>query len=131
MFDVSFQKSVPQICRYTCEFNITQYGEDSMTDLAKYSDQERRESVKDILNLELVAHLESITPPNLPGSQEAAKKFQKENLTAAVSIPLLCYCIWWDTQWRLDSQVCILHHNIIKKDQNPQMKSLSQILRME
>ena len=64
-----------------------------MTDLAKYSDQERRESVKDILNLELVAHLESITPPNLPGSQEAAKKFQKENLTAAVSIPLLWYCI--------------------------------------
>ena len=65
-----------------------------MTDLAKYSDQERRESVKDILNLELVAHLESITPPNLPGSQEAAKKFQKENLTAAVSIPSLCYCIF-------------------------------------
>ena len=60
-----------------------------MTDLAKYSDQERRESVKDILNLELVAHLESITPPNLPGSQEAAKKF----LTAAVSISSLCYCI--------------------------------------
>ena len=70
--------------RYTCEFNITQYGEDSMTDLAKYSEQERKDSVKDILNLGLVAHLESDTPPNLPGSQEAAKKFQKENLTAAV-----------------------------------------------
>ena len=57
-----------------------------MTDLAKYSDQERRELVKGILNLELVAHLESIAPPNLPGSEEAPKKFQKENLTAAVSI---------------------------------------------
>ena len=55
-----------------------------MTDLAKYSDQERRDSVKDILNLGLIARLESDTPPNLPGSQEAAKRFQKENLTAAV-----------------------------------------------
>ena len=57
-----------------------------MTDLAKYSEQERRESVKDILNLGLVALLESDIAPNLPGSQEAAKKFQKENLTAAVNI---------------------------------------------
>ena len=55
-----------------------------MTDLAKYSEQERKDTVKDILNLGLIAHLESDTPPNLPGSQEAAKKFQKENLAAAV-----------------------------------------------
>ena len=63
------------IARYTCEFNITQYGEDSMTDLTQYSEkvkidlilstitlstvQERRESVKDILNLGFTAHLES------------------------------------------------------------------------
>ena len=57
-----------------------------MTDLAKYSDQKRRESVKDILNLGLVAHLESVTPPNLPSSPEAARKFQKENLTATVNM---------------------------------------------
>ena len=25
--------------RYTCEFNITQYGEDSMTDLTQYSEK--------------------------------------------------------------------------------------------
>ena len=55
-----------------------------MTDLAKYSEQERKDTVKDILNLGLIAHLESDTPPNLPGSQEAAKKFQKENLAATV-----------------------------------------------
>ena len=72
--------------RYTCEFNITQYGEDSKTDLANYTDQKRSESVKDILNLGLVAHLESITPPNLPSSPDAAKKFQKENLTATVNM---------------------------------------------
>ena len=57
-----------------------------MTDLAKYSDHKRIESVKDILNLGLVAHLESVTPPNLPSSPEAARKFQKENLTATVNM---------------------------------------------
>ena len=57
-----------------------------MTDLGMYSEQERRESVKDILNLSLVACLESDVSPHLPFSQEEAKKFQKENLTAAVSI---------------------------------------------
>ena len=71
--------------RYTCEFNITQYGDDSMTDLVENSEKQREESVTDILNLSLIAHLESDTAPNLPGSQEAAKKFQKENLTAAVN----------------------------------------------
>jgi hypothetical protein len=28
--------------RYTCEFNITQYGEDAMTDLTQYSEKVRR-----------------------------------------------------------------------------------------
>ena len=70
--------------RYTCQFNITQYGENSKTTLSKYSDQLRRESVKEMLNLGLVAHMESLTPPNLPSSPEAAKKFQQENLTASV-----------------------------------------------
>ena len=59
---------------------------DSMTDLVENSEKQREESVTDILNLSLIAHLESDTAPNLPGSQEAAKKFQKENLTAAVNI---------------------------------------------
>ena len=32
-----------KICfRYTCEFNITQYGEDSMTDLTQYSEKVRK-----------------------------------------------------------------------------------------
>lgn len=83
--------------RYTCEFNITQYGEDSMTDLTQYSEkvrikekpscrlrQERRESVKDILNLGFTAHLESKVSPDLPQSQNEAMKFQEENLAAAV-----------------------------------------------
>ena len=65
--------------RYTCEFNITQYGVNS-----KYSDQLRRESVKEMLNLALVAHMASLTPPSLPSSPEAAKKFQQEDLTASV-----------------------------------------------
>ena len=83
--------------RYTCEFNITQYGEDSMTDLTQYSEkvriggkspcrlrQERRESVKDILNLGFTAHLESKVSPDLPQSQNEALRFQEENLAAAV-----------------------------------------------
>eukprot|EP00092_Neocalanus_flemingeri_P107952 GFUD01138576.1.p1 GENE.GFUD01138576.1~~GFUD01138576.1.p1 ORF type:complete len:489 (-),score=97.48 GFUD01138576.1:226-1692(-) len=69
--------------RYTCEFNITQYGEDS-DDLVKYIDGERRESVKDILNLGFVAQLEGGTS-SLPLSHEAAIKFQNENLSAAIS----------------------------------------------
>ena len=63
-------------------------------------DQERRESVKDILNLGFTAHLESKvqlnhlvllpptmlaqTAPDLPKTQEEAMRFQEENLAAAV-----------------------------------------------
>jgi hypothetical protein len=65
---------------------ISQYEEDSMTDLAKYSAQERKESVKDIPNLGLVVHLESVTAPNLHRSQEAAKKSKQENVSPAVNI---------------------------------------------
>lgn len=48
-------------------------------------EQERRESVKDILNLGFTAHLESRLAPDLPQSQEEAIRFQEENLAAAVS----------------------------------------------
>ena len=63
------------------------------------SDQERRESVKGILNLGFTAHLESKvtlyhlvlfppllaqTAPDLPKTQEEAMRFQEENLAAAV-----------------------------------------------
>merc|ERR1719430_2615998 len=74
----------PHLAKYTCEFNITQYGEDSMTDLTQDSAKERRESVKDILNLGFTAHLESKVSPDLPHTQEEAMKFQTENLAAAV-----------------------------------------------
>jgi len=70
--------------RYTCEFNLTQYGEDSMTDLTKYSEKERRESVKDLFNLGFTAHLETEEAPYLPLNQEDAIRFQSENLAAAV-----------------------------------------------
>ena len=85
-----YSQLLPYLFRYTCEFNIAQYGEYSMPDLAKYSEQERRESVKDIFSLGLVAHLESVTTPNLPGSQEVAKK-------AAVNIvlPYMVSCYAW------------------------------------
>eukprot|EP00092_Neocalanus_flemingeri_P107954 GFUD01138578.1.p1 GENE.GFUD01138578.1~~GFUD01138578.1.p1 ORF type:complete len:623 (-),score=105.53 GFUD01138578.1:90-1769(-) len=69
--------------RYTCEFNITQYGEDS-DDLIKLTNAERRESVKDLLNLCFVAQLEG-GMASLPLSHEAAIKFQNENLSAAIS----------------------------------------------
>ena len=37
------QITTVKICfRYTCEFNITQYGEDSMTDLTQYSEKVRK-----------------------------------------------------------------------------------------
>ena len=55
-----------------------------MTDLTLYSDEERRESVKEILNLGFVAQLEG-EMIDLPLSQKSALKFQNENLTAAVS----------------------------------------------
>eukprot|EP00091_Calanus_sinicus_P001585 TRINITY_DN11596_c0_g1_i1.p1 TRINITY_DN11596_c0_g1~~TRINITY_DN11596_c0_g1_i1.p1 ORF type:complete len:313 (-),score=77.49 TRINITY_DN11596_c0_g1_i1:83-1021(-) len=71
--------------RYTCEFNITQYGEDSMTDLNQYSKLERQESVKDILNLGFTAQLESEVTPHLPQELVGALKFQQENMAAAVS----------------------------------------------
>jgi hypothetical protein len=64
-----------------------------------YPDQERRNSVKDILNLGFTAHLESKvslyhlvllpptmlaqTAPDLPKTQEEAMRFQEENLAAA------------------------------------------------
>ena len=63
---------------------LRQYGDNSNTTLSKYSDQVRRESVKEMLNLGLVAQMESVTHPSLPHSPEAAKKFQKENLTSTV-----------------------------------------------
>jgi len=72
------------LAKYTCVFNITQYGEDSMTDLAKYGEDERRESVKDILNIGLVAHLEAEDSQKMPSTHEAARQFNKENLSAAV-----------------------------------------------
>jgi len=77
-------KEPSHLAKYTCEFNITQYGEDSMTDLTQYSEKERRESVKDILNLGFTAHLESKVSPELPLTQEEALRFQEENLAAAV-----------------------------------------------
>ena len=55
-----------------------------MPDLSKYSNHERGESVRELLNLGLVAHMESVTPPSLQHSPEAVKKFQKENLPATV-----------------------------------------------
>ena len=54
-----------------------------MTDLTLYSDEERRTSVKDILNLGIVAHLEG-DMADLPSSQDSAIQFQSENLSAAV-----------------------------------------------
>jgi len=60
--------------RYTCEMNITQYGEE----------ESRRDSVKDILNLGLTAHLESEAAPQLPHDRMSAVKFQHENMSAAV-----------------------------------------------
>ena len=72
--------------RYTCEVNITQYGEDSMTDLNLYSMQERKDSVKDILNLGFTAHFESEVAPQLPQELNSALKFQQENMAAAVIV---------------------------------------------
>jgi len=71
--------------RYTCEMNITQYGEDSMTDLQMYSKQERKDSVKDILNLGFTAQFESEVAPKLPHELSGALRFQQENMAAAVS----------------------------------------------
>ena len=42
------------LCRYTCEFNITQYGDDEVDEAGQ-----AEEAVKDIFNLELITELES------------------------------------------------------------------------
>ena len=61
--------------RYTCEMNITQYGEE----------ESRRDSVKDILNLGLTAHMECDAAPQMPQDRMSAVKFQHENMSAAVT----------------------------------------------
>jgi len=61
--------------KYTCEMNITQYGEE----------ESRRDSVKDILNLGLTAHMECDAAPQMPHDRMSAVKFQHENMSAAVS----------------------------------------------
>ena len=61
--------------RYTCEMNIPQYGEE----------ESRRDSVKDILNLGLTAHMECDAAPQMPHDRVSAVKFQHENMSAAVS----------------------------------------------
>jgi hypothetical protein len=75
--------------RYTCEFNITQYGEEEEEEQEQVdgrvaaeaggvpADQlDRRESVKDILVLELSAELESEEAVALPHTQAEAIRFQ-------------------------------------------------------
>jgi len=71
--------------RYICDINITQYGEESVTDFSNYADFESTDNVKDIFNLELVTDLQAESSPILPENLAAAIKFQKDNLSAAVA----------------------------------------------
>ena len=54
-----------------------------MTDLNTYSKQERKDSVKDILNLGFTAQFESEVAPQLPQELSGALRFQQENMAAA------------------------------------------------
>ena len=58
--------------RYTCEFNITQYGSDDDDDLMSRRESLRRDSVRDILNLGFTAHMESEVQPQLPSDRASA-----------------------------------------------------------
>jgi len=80
--------------KYTCEFNITQYGDQSLDDDADLMSRReslkagldpRRDSVKDILNLGFTAHMESEVQPHLPSDRASAIRFQHQNMAAAVS----------------------------------------------
>ncbi|XP_023342586.1 patatin-like phospholipase domain-containing protein 2 [Eurytemora carolleeae] len=78
--------------RFTCEFNITQYGDEDEVDLATEKEICRKESIKEMLSLELTAELEYIDLPHsqiididLPHSQEEALRFQNENFNAAIN----------------------------------------------
>ena len=67
--------------RYTCEFNITQYGDQSLDDEDLMSRREslkdpRRDSVKDILNLGFTAHMESEVQPQLPSDRASAIRWE-------------------------------------------------------
>lgn len=66
--------------RYTCEFNIKQYGEEEQPSLSNglYN------TTRDLLNLGFTAHLQSNSPHELPHNKKEAMKFQAENLIAAV-----------------------------------------------
>jgi len=66
--------------KYTCEFNITQYGEQGME-----KDPSSRESIKDILNLGFTATMESEVAPKMPMDRVSAIRFQHENMAAAVT----------------------------------------------
>ena len=96
--------------KYTCEFNITQYGDtcddtpDTRTQ-AEVPRPPRQESVRDLLNLGFTAHMESDEPPQLPTDRASAirsaptnhckifftlinifsVRFQHENMAAAVT----------------------------------------------
>ena len=61
--------------RYTCEFNITQYGSDDDDDIMSRREslkEHRRDSVRDILNLGFTAHMESEVQPQLPSDRASA-----------------------------------------------------------
>ena len=70
--------------KYTCEFNITQYGEQSLSPVSpassfinikeQQSRDSRRESVKDILNLGFTATMESDVVPTMPKDRAAVIK---------------------------------------------------------
>merc|ERR1719468_1072708 len=67
------------LAKYTCEFNITQYGDEEEIEPTGHSD-----AVKDLFSMELTAELETSDIVDLPHNQVEAIKFQNENLTAAV-----------------------------------------------
>jgi len=67
------------LAKYTCEFNITQYGDEEEIEPTGHS-----EAVKDLFSMELTAELETSDIVDLPHNQVEAIKFQNENLTAAV-----------------------------------------------
>ena len=66
---------------------ISQSGEDSRAKLVKFSNhnQEKNESVNDILKFGFVAHQDN-TPSKLLGTPELVKEFQIENPIVAVCI---------------------------------------------
>jgi len=80
-----YLKTSSHMAKYSCEMNITQYGEIDIGEIDQTDVESRRDSIRDILNLGFTAHMETSNAPELPRDRAGVIRFQHENMAAAVN----------------------------------------------